>query len=224
METKLTNTLNTWNENGETDYKDSALNISDRVKTFLWIWNKTGTSHMKTILDYFDFYYYSIIKGERKLLQKTIIQTHDCKFFNGHEDYKFMVSARNPYTRFLSQYRFQNRPINEKLNSEGFQKFLEEHIFDAPNNAECTNFHTRLPDYYVRTESLFEDYSKIPFIIETDLYKSGILKTMCEKKVNENPLKNDWRDFFTKEIADLIYYNTQEYFKFFGYDKNSWKI
>ena len=88
----------------------------------------------------------------------------------------------------------------------------------------CIDFSERIPDYSVRVENLYDDYSKIPFIVESEYYKSGQLKKDVEVKVNvSNEDENLWRNFYTQEIADIIYYRMPRYFELFGYDKNSWK-
>jgi hypothetical protein len=76
----------------------------------------------------------------------------------------------------------------------------------------------------VRVESLYEDYSKIPFIVESDYYKSGELKKMTTQKINvSNKDEFLWKKFYTQEIADIVYYRMLRYFEMFGYDKDSWK-
>jgi hypothetical protein len=86
------------------------------------------------------------------------------------------------------------------------------------------DFTERVPDYPVRLENLYEDYSKIPFIVESDYFKSGELKNEVNKKINvSNEDENLWRKFYTQEIADIIYYRMPRYFELFEYEKNSWK-
>ena len=113
--------------------------------------------------------------------------------------------------------------MDEKIIKIYYENFLEDEFGHVNNCFECTSFHIRKPDYFVRTENMYEDYSKIPFVRNTDFFESGMLKELCEKKINENPYKADWRDCYTQETADLVSYNSQEYFKIFGYDRNSWK-
>jgi hypothetical protein len=84
-------------------------------------------------------------------------------------------------------------------------------------------FEQRVPDYFIRQEHLFEDYSKIPFIQNSDFYKSGLLKELCETKINHNKNTYDFRDYYDEMTADLVYYNFSKYFDLLGYDKNSWK-
>ena len=81
----------------------------------------------------------------------------------------------------------------------------------------------RIPDYSLRSENLYEDYLKIPFIKESKLYSSGILKDLCNKKIHERKIKLSSEGYFNQRIADLIYYNMVNYFESFNYHKDSWK-
>jgi len=221
METNKTDTCNTCVENGNVP-SSYGINISERYKVFLWLYHKTGTSHMTKNLKYFDFNFYSIENGKRSFRSKGIFQQHVCEFFPGHEDYKMMVSVRNPYSRWVSWFKMMNKKTPQVVTKNNFTLFVEKNIFNEINY-KCVSYHHRKPDYSVRLESLFEDYSKIPFITQSDYYKSGLLKEFCNMKINYSSIDVDWKSLFSQSIADLIYYNTQSYFELFDYDRNSWK-
>lgn len=146
---------------------------------------------------------------------------HECSLFDGHEDFTLVASARNPYSRMFSWFRFSTefRGGVYKLNELG--KFIEEQIYER--NPDCFTFLTRVPDYFVRLESLVEDYGKIPFIRDSELYQSGAFKILCKTKMNQNKDEVDWRDFYDQTTADMVYYNYVRYFDIAGYDRNSWK-
>lgn len=222
METKLTDTSTTWKKNGEEKYpNDLGVNLSETHQVFVWLWDKTATTHMVKVLSNFDFKYYKFYDNQKSLHQPKIFHNHSCSLFPGHEEYKLLVSARNPYTRYLSSFRYETKEQIE-LNHKTFQHFLES-VVHKENNFDCCSFHERNPNYFVRVEKMYEDYQKIPFIENSDLNRFGKLKELCEKKINFNPPLQDWRDFYTPQLADLVYYSCQNYFDFFGYDKNSWK-
>lgn len=215
METKELDIKNTWRENGEL-----KVNISEKFKTFLWLWDKTGTSHAKEVLSNFSFGFYDVSCEPKKIVSTSITQYHHCSLFKGHESYKLIATARNPYSRLFSYFNMTFP--KEKITKENFRDFVEEKI-QSPNNFDCANFHLRKPDYFLKIENLYEDYCKIPFIYESDLRKKNILKIMCNNVVNKG--KNDffWKDFYNQATADLVFYSTQQYFYLLSYDKNSWK-
>jgi hypothetical protein len=210
---------------------DGGINISQKHKTFLWLWSKCGTTHMKQVLDNFDFKFYRIKNGELFLDLNSISQNHRCLLFNGHENYKVLAAIRNPYSKFFSEFTFtSNVKEHEKItltekNIERFTEFLEDRISsDLFVRENCCDFLVRTPDYIVRVENLYEDYMKIPFVVESDYFKSGELKEKTKVRVNvTNEDENLWKKFYTQNTADLVYYRTSKYFELFGYDKNSWK-
>lgn len=234
MVIELIDTLNIWRKNGKIKKmtnlsNEGGLNVSEKNKTFLWLWSKCGTTHMKEIMSNFDFKYY-MIRDEKLIFASNVIQqNHRCLLFKGHENYKILAAVRNPYSRFFSEFTFTNRPEKFDLtqkNKDKFEKFLEYFVSNESNFGEnCYNFFYRKPDYAVRVENLFEDYSKIPFIVESDYYKSGLLKKKTEVKVNvTNEDEFLWKKFYTQQTADMVYYRMSRYFELFGYEKNSWQI
>ena len=207
---------------------NSSINLSQKHKTILWLWKKCGTSHMAKIMNKYDFKYYRIEDDNLILLQDHVVQKHYCNLLPGHENYKILAAVRNPYSRFFSEYTFfrskEEFSLNE-INKEKFRTFIYQITISTEIlSNECVDFSQRIPDYSVRLENLYEDYSKIPFIVESEYYKSGELKKDISIKVNvSNEDDNLWRKFYTQEIADIIYYRMPRYFELFGYDKNSWK-
>jgi hypothetical protein len=218
------------NQSGEIKHH-FGVNISHKNNTFLWLWDKCGTTHMKTVLDRFDFKYY-VLKDEKLLLSNTsIVQEHSCIIFPEHNNYKLLAAIRNPYAKFFSEFVSVNKIGKSKkieFSQENRGRFIT-HIesrfmmgLKLSNN--CCDFLDRKPDYAVRLENLYEDYSKIPFIVESKYYKSGELKKATTQKVNvSNEDVTLWKKFYTQEIADIVYYRMPRYFDLFGYDKNSWK-
>jgi hypothetical protein len=183
---------------------------------------------MKEILKGFDFKYYTLENNTLVLRNTNIVQDHSCNVFPGHENYKLLAAIRNPYAKFFSEFIFTNK--TEKIeysqkNKERYLKDLESRLNQRLRFMDnCCDFFDREPDYPVRLENLFEDYSKIPFIIESDYYKSGRLKEKTKIRVNvSNEDEFSWKKFYTQQTADMVYYRMPRYFELFGYDKNSWQ-
>jgi hypothetical protein len=107
--------------------------------------------------------------------------------------------------------------VRERLEKEFLSPLIK-------NNC-CNCFDIRTPDYFVRTESLYEDYQTIPFIKEHEINLSGELEELCKQKMNPSPtvIDNYWKKFYDRDLADLVYYNNVNKFELFGYDKDSWK-
>jgi hypothetical protein len=105
---------------------------------------------------------------------------------------------------------------NEFNSFEGF-------IFDYKVKPKENLMKERLPDYFIRQENLYDDYVKIPFVRDSKLNECGILKELCDRKINKGPNKKPIKDYYNQETADIIYLNYKEYFDLCGYDKDSWK-
>ena len=207
---------------------NSSINLSQKHKIILWLWKKCGTSHMTKIMNKYDFKYYRIENDNLTLIENNVVQKHYCNLFHGHENYKILAAVRNPYSRFFSEFTFSRKPeefIYNEINKENFRFFIyQSTVYTDIISNECVDFSQRIPDYPVRLENLYEDYSKIPFITDSEYFKSGELKKDINIKVNvSNENDSLWRKFYTQEIADIIYYRMPRYFELFGYDKNSWK-
>lgn len=214
METNKIDTCSTCGKNGEIK-NENGINISEKHKTFLWLWSKTGTSHLIKVLQHFDFNFYRF-EGKRRIFEKkNILQIHLCELFPGHEEYKMMVTARNPYSRYVSLYKMRNENVT-------FQEFLESQVH-SKTNFDCVTFIQRKPDYFIRVENMYNDYLKIPFIVQSDYFKTGLLWEFCNKKINESDNTKDWKEYYNQSLADLVYYSCQNYFTFYDYNRNSWK-
>jgi hypothetical protein len=194
--------------------------LSEKYNCFAWLVARTGSNHMVSILKNFNFKIYNCIGKNKKLYDNELKSIHTYNLFEGSETYKFLISVRNPYAREVSSFRMNKYVENSK---ESFKDFLEKKYY-SQDTSIYYNRPDRLPDYYVRMEHMFEDYSKIPFIVESEYFKSGKLEKQVSVKINYNSLDDRrWEDFYDDNIADIVYYNNLKDFNLFGYDKNSYK-
>lgn len=196
------------------------LNVSEKHKSFIWSQPKTGSTSFINVFKNLDFYRWDFDK-DGLLVEKTdhILHNHNCKLFQGHENFTFIASARNPYASAYSMFRLHT------VNKFDGIEILERHFLPNFNSLAgcCHCFNERIPDYFIRLENLFDDYSKITFIVQSDLYKSGKLFDLCKVKLNSSGTpENKWKEFYDKDTADLVYYSNANYFEILGYHKDSW--
>ena len=80
-------------------------------------------------------------------------------------------------------------------------------------------FDERVPDYILRSENLYQDYLKIPFIVDSKLNKCGILEDICNRKINKGSGTLDIENYLTSSVKEKIYKMFQSHFELFGYQK-----
>lgn len=205
--------------------KDIFLNISDKYKFFTWTAQRTGSTHFTDILDKLGFQSAVVSDGKIVKFLNTVRHNHFCRFFEDHFNYKFLISIRNPYSMIISQtgaakMNFDNHTLEVvRMRVEN----MMQNPLDVGGCCQC--FHTRIPDYAVRLENLYEDWIKIPFVREHNLYLSGQLEELTKIKKNgfNLPDENYWKKYYDQSLADLVYYNHPDTFELYGYDRNSWK-
>jgi len=92
----------------------------------------------------------------------------------------------------------------------------------------------------IKYETLQDDIKKIPFINFTDpailsIYNQYIANNQFDTQISKdnvdigklkrdatNPLVSDWRNYYTQELADIVYNKEIHAFIAFNYEQNSW--
>ena len=190
------------------------LNVSKKYNYFIWMPAKCGTTHAVNIFKKFDEKF-------------NFVHSHVIELFDGHWSYDLISLQRNPYARYASM--FNNLDGHDKsfgLNKvrDNFNTYLNNTLQSSGTLKDMLKYHERTPDYFIKLEHLYEDYSKIPFVRETNFYKSGQLKLECSIPKNESQTDSfSWKELYTPQTSDLVYYNTSLIFDLCDYDKNSWK-
>lgn len=191
------------------------VNISDKHKAFFWTPEKTASNLASIVFDNFDFYAYDTKRKQK--VSNGVKHFHSNCFFEGHEEYDFILTCRNPYDRFLSAKGYNT------MTYDRFKSDLEIYFSDLGGHIRLMkNLSIRKPDYIIRTENILEDYLKIPFIKDSELNKSGQLEKILNTKINATTFEKS-KEILDTQLADLIYYNNIIFFDLCGYEKNSWR-
>jgi hypothetical protein len=95
---------------------------------------------------------------------------------------------------------------------------------------DLTNRHI---DYRIKIENMFESYSEIPIVKESKIYQDGTLKKLVSEIIGHHSeyknmkyltnLPEDFREYYTTEIADFMKFKFHNLFEFMDYDVDSWK-
>jgi hypothetical protein len=202
--------------------KIETYTISEKHKTFVWLPPKCATNLISWVLAYFEFSSVAMDTETNQIHKIMPNQTthfgHNTIFPPNHEELSFICAIRNPYHRVLSMYQSHAKDPSV----ENFEKFIDERVIkntNLPIFKFSSFFEDRTPNYLIRTENLYEDIIKIPFIKDSDLNSSGVLKNFCDKKINKsyNQLKPD--EYLTPHIKEIIYNFSSDHFDLFGYER-----
>ena len=201
--------------------KTKTFTISEKYNSFLWLPSKTASTTLSWIMTFFEFDLFEI--RDEKLIKSFEGLTHfghDTYLPPNHETMTFICSIRNPYERFFSFFKLRCKNNLELLTKENFKNFLDIEFYNISSTIYKSKdiFDSRLPDYVIRTENLYGDLTKIPYILESKLYQTGILQDMCNMKKHKS-FDVDFEHFFTDEYKELIFNQYEKHFILGGYKK-----
>lgn len=201
----------------------SIYTFSENYNSFIWTPMKTASSHASHVFSHFDFITIS------KNLNTGVIINQSTDFINfghalhfppNHSNMSFICTIRHPYHRVFSLFSKRFLDPSEKPRIEEFEDFFHERIENGVEFTKTINmFDERVPDYVLRSENLYEDYLKIPFVMESKLNKCGILEDICNRKINKGYGNIDSESYLTPSVKGKIYKMFQSHFELFGYEK-----
>jgi hypothetical protein len=164
-----------------------TINISQKYKFFSWTPQKTGSTHFTNILNKLGFQSADVDLETKKLsnFRAGAKHNHTCVLFEGHSDYKFITSVRNPYSMMISRSGIiSETDVNTKeILAQRLENYMQNR---APFNGTCSCFNERHPDYIIRLEHLYEDWLKLPFVPTHGLNLSGELEKLTQIRLNNS--------------------------------------
>lgn len=181
---------------------------------------KTGTVTASWIFTYFDFFTYSRKFDENndfvELPNPALTMVHSFYLPPEVNNPKIVMTTRNPYDRFLSKFIFSWLK-SEPPSVSDFDSYV---IKSIENDSPIFNYPDNInPTYVIHLENAYEDYMKIPFVADSNISKSGILKEVLGKKMNESRFKLNKDEFLNQKNKELIYSYMKNQFESFGYEK-----
>lgn len=224
---------------------EKIINISHSLGYFVFTPPKTGSMTAARVFNNFDFQSFQISDVNNiQLIRDKFKHSHYYNSIPNYESYKLICTIRNPYSKYVSLFKYLLGPKKKVISTYNWREEFFEFLFDFSISYSETlglrqdYFESNISslgrkiDYAIRLENLFEDYSSIPFIKDSDYFKNGSLMKDLDLKLNSTDGKydyslykipNKWEDFYDQSTADFVYSKNQSYFDYFGYDKNSWK-
>ena len=181
---------------------------------------KTASTAAAWIFTYFDFFAYSRKFDENNdfvdLPNPALTMVHSFYLPPEVNNPKIIMTTRNPYDRFLSKFIFSwLKP--EPPSVSDFDSYV---IKSIENDSPIFNYPDNInPTYVIHLENAYEDYMKIPFVADSNISKSGVLKEVLGKKMNESRFKLNKDEFLNQKNKELIYSYMKNQFEPFGYEK-----
>ena len=155
----------------------------------------------------------------------------------GESKHDVYLNIRNPYSLNISWY-ILTYP-NHKL---PFDEFLRNTKGDYNSMSKKSEHPSYLNDYIealrdrnltlkkvIRYENLIEDLLSVPIIGENQFFLQEELEELHQgtsfwRKEEQLPLyQKPYSEYYTQELADIVYENRKKFFDFGNYDKDSWK-
>lgn len=159
------------------------------------------------------------------------INHHNCTITN--PNWSTIISIRNPYSRMVSFWilRHQSRHLDQpRINFEEFVKNENEYYNIQGNhlwNPISPLERLRGQVFTIRVENLVDDLMRIPLIKENlSLVEEELKRLSSENPFRENhliDLEKPYSEYYTEELANIVYEKKSEEFTTWNYDSDSWK-
>lgn len=193
---------------------------SEKYKSQWWLPPRTASRMVKKILLSLEF------------IEQDGHHTFSIK--NRYWDLNVLI--RNPYSRAVSYWLLNNE---RNYNTNRFITFSDSvyklndylkdlHVGDF-KNPSTTLVSKKITNYnLIRYESLLEDLMNISYIKENQLELREELSIL---ELGNSPWRKDrpkelikpYHEFYTQELADIVYTQKQSDFELGGYHRDSWK-
>ena len=159
------------------------------------------------------------------------INIHNCTITN--PNWSTIISIRNPYSRMVSFWilRHQLRHLEQdRISFEEFVKNENEyyniqgnHLWNPVSCIKKLNGQV----FTIRVENLIDDLMRIPLIEENFSSVEEELKLLSSvNSYRDNhliDLEKPYSEYYTEELANIVYEKKFEEFTTWNYDSNSWK-
>ena len=159
--------------------------------------------------------------------------SHGCVIKN--PNWGVVCTCRNPYSRAVSFWILRNR-INYSHNEEvSLEKYLKKpneyfnfqvgHDWDPITNLQKNS---NIQKHIIRFENLVEDVSNLPFVTENYHLVRRNIEELTEYKDGYKEqytidIQIPYSEYYTQELADIVWEKKQYEFEYWGYERDSWK-
>lgn len=142
-------------------------------------------------------------------------------------EYDIYVNIRNPYTLTISNWKNNQHRLTGLTFTDFVKKYKGEYPFYHKSSEMDYVEHSknRKIKKIIRQENLYDDLTSIEFIIDNkNLLAKKLIDIKNKVRVfrGEKTKKLGIENLYNEDLANIVYDNREKFFKFGGYEKDSW--
>jgi len=224
--------------------KINIFNINPTEKYILFTPPRTGSRRSLYISELLGFDTFMSTNGTLSFYKNGPSHNHTHNLFQGHEEFKTILTCRNPYSIMVSEFKLSLGPSTSIRKDFDIHTSFLDFIYEfydsnaspwySPKSFKFReDLSRRQIDYRIKIENMFESYSEIPIVKESKMYQDGTLENLVTEIIGHHSeyknmkyltnLPEDFKEYYTTEIAEFIKSNFHELFEFMDYNIDSWK-
>lgn len=216
------------------------MNINRENKIIWWAPERCATKLTAEIFKKLGFEVFDKEKQDFVSLSEHY-HSHDIVFPEEFKDYKLICNIRNPYDRVLSFYlnftSVGKNYVYTKHKKDDFKKrmdvftleLFEYAIFQnklinkeskTPVKYYVTklNFDGKIPDYFIKSENILDDLSRLDFVTQSNQWNSGEIQEIVNNNKFHNKRPFSFSEVYNPEGANRIFNFFKKHFFICDYD------
>ena len=193
------------------------FNISEKHKAFTITPPGTGSRTFCKILNNFEFHTYELCNNNLNLKKNKVTHNHCFSLFPNHEDYKLIMTGRNPYDRMVSNFiktLRSEKQVNKNFNLKiDFTDFIYDRFYPDGIKKRSQLMGMNEISQLTKKDIHYSSFNRF-FIGSFDLTMTpnGVFDRKIDYKVRLDSLEEDYRsidfiknsDYYKNGLLDLV--------------------
>ena len=192
--------------------KESILfNISEKHKTFTITPPGTGSRTFCKILNNFEFHTYELSNNNLNFKKNGVTHNHTFSSFPNHEDYKLIMTGRNPYNRMASKFRRSlqyEKQVNKNFNFKiDFTDFIYDQFY-SDSVKKLNQLSMNEISQLTKNDILMD----IDLILYFSITPNGVFDRKIDHKIRIDSMEDDYKsidfirnsDYYKNGLLDLV--------------------
>jgi len=173
--------------------KESILfNISEKHKTFTITPPSTGSRTFCKILNNFEFHTYELCNNNLNFKKNGVTHNHTFSLFPNHEDYKLIMTGRNPYNRMASKFRRSlqyEKQVNKNFNFKiDFTDFIYDQFY-SDSVKKLNQLSMNEISQLTKNDILMD----IDLILYFSITPNGVFDRKIDHKIRIDSMEDDYK-------------------------------